>query len=226
MIKNIVLMVLFMIAVSALTAKSAKAFNLPADFKVNFETKEEVAELKKIIPILSQDKHNHDEQDEQLPAGFFAPQALIPKETAVSTEAKEQEFILPISNTDSIGISTYFSGYHPGIDIRAKVGTPIVAVMPGVVVQVTFERGGYGRHVVILHQDGKSLITSLYAHLKESSVKEGDFVDTGDTIGTVGLTGRTTGAHLHFELHTNEKAIDPIKFFIAKNKSKLVARAI
>ena len=96
--------------------------------------------------------------------------------------------------------------HHRGLDIAAPTGTPIHPIRPGTVVS-SGERGGYGNVVVLDHGDGT---TSLYAHCHELKVKKGDKVGHGDVIATVGSTGRSTGPHLHLEVHRDGKAIDPM----------------
>lgn len=99
-------------------------------------------------------------------------------------------------------LNQYFSWYHPGIDLGAPVGTPIVASQNGTVSQA-YTGGwnyGYGIHVVISGDNGYS---TLYAHLMSLGVSAGDRVVAGKTIiGWVGLTGRTTGPHLHLEVRS------------------------
>jgi len=95
---------------------------------------------------------------------------------------------------------------HLGVDLKAKRGTPIYAVADGV---VTFagDLGGYGNVVKIKHKDE---YLSLYAHQSRIKVQKGDIVKRGDIIGYVGSTGRSTGAHLHFGLYQNKRAINPM----------------
>ncbi|HHV22143.1 MAG TPA: M23 family metallopeptidase [Propionibacterium sp.] len=89
-----------------------------------------------------------------------------------------------------------WSRYHTGVDLQAPVGTPVYAAAPGVVGSP--DAGGWaGVHAVIKHDDG----SSLYAHLDSVTVKPGDTVDAGQLIGYVGMSGRTFGAHLHFEFY-------------------------
>lgn len=98
---------------------------------------------------------------------------------------------------------------HEGIDIAARVGTSIVAVESGVVIYSGNDLGGYGNLTVISHPGG---IFSVYAHAKKNFTKKGDKVHRGQVIGQVGMTGRTTGPHLHFEVRHDSKALDPLKF--------------
>lgn len=88
--------------------------------------------------------------------------------------------------------------YHTGVDLTAPVGTPVHAVANGVVGQS--DAGGWaGVHAVIHHEDG----SSLYAHMSSMTVSPGDHVTAGQVIGSVGNTGRSFGAHLHFEYYPN-----------------------
>ncbi len=98
--------------------------------------------------------------------------------------------------------------FHHGVDFSAPIGTPVKAANYGKVIFAD-ENGGYGLVVIILHSNS---IMSLYAHLDEISVSEGDYVRKNTTIGTVGESGRATGPHLHFEIRENDEAIDPIMF--------------
>lgn len=99
--------------------------------------------------------------------------------------------------------------FHQGIDIAAPWGTSVKAADSGVVTSVGW-RGGYGLAVVIDH--GKDRQT-LYAHLSSAVVKVGDFVDKAQLIAKIGNTGRSTGPHLHFEVHIDGRAVNPIQFY-------------
>ena len=98
---------------------------------------------------------------------------------------------------------------HNGVDIRARVGWPVVAFRDGTVLHAG-PHGLSGLHVSIRHEDGMS---SGYAHLSKILVSAGQRVRQGEKIGLVGCTGRTTGAHLHFALYAaNREAIDPLGY--------------
>ncbi len=99
-------------------------------------------------------------------------------------------------------ITSYFGPSHPlGIDIRAPVGTPIKTAAAGKVIFVGGHRCcSYGLYVKVAHGGG---FTTLYAHLGNFAVENGDEVKAGQVIGFAGLTGRTTGPHLHFEVELN-----------------------
>lgn len=97
---------------------------------------------------------------------------------------------------------------HEGLDFAAPAGTPIYAASGGVVTQARF-RSGYGNLVEITHGNG---LTTRYAHASSIKVQEGDLVDKGQTIAQVGSTGRSTGAHLHFEVRMGGHPLDPTLF--------------
>ena len=110
------------------------------------------------------------------------------------------------------GISQYYSWYHPGVDITNALGTPIVAATNGVVSAISSGTwdGGYGNSIYIDMKDGHK---THYAHMGKIYVSPGDSVVAGKTvIGTVGLTGRTTGSHLHFEVSQNGALVNPLPF--------------
>jgi murein DD-endopeptidase MepM/ murein hydrolase activator NlpD len=97
---------------------------------------------------------------------------------------------------------------HEGIDFNAVTGTPILAAGGGQVVTAG-PHASYGNHVDVDHGNG---VVTRYAHASKLLVKEGDIVKQGQKIAEVGSTGRSTGAHLHFEVRVNEAAQDPLKF--------------
>jgi murein DD-endopeptidase MepM/ murein hydrolase activator NlpD len=99
------------------------------------------------------------------------------------------------------------SAWHEGVDISAPTGTPVVSVTDGVVVAVGESDDGYGIKVVIDHGSG---LASVYAHLSSVLVGVGQIVTSGQRIGLVGSTGRSTGAHLHYELRTFGAQCDPM----------------
>jgi LysM repeat protein len=98
---------------------------------------------------------------------------------------------------------------HKGIDIANSVGTPIVAAQSGRVTFAGWDDGGYGYLIEISHEDGSR---SLYAHHSRILVRVGEEVVQGQQIGLMGSTGRSTGPHLHFEIHApGLGAINPMQ---------------
>lgn len=109
-------------------------------------------------------------------------------------------------------ISQFFSWYHPGLDILSPIGTPIVASHNGTVTEVrigTYD-GGYGTNLYINNGDG---MVSHYAHMSSVNVSAGQKVVGGSTIiGWIGMTGRTTGPHVHFEMSRNGSYVNPLSY--------------
>ena len=98
--------------------------------------------------------------------------------------------------------------FHTGIDISAPIGTPIRATADGVVKSAAME-SGYGREVIIDH--GHNLET-CYAHMSGFAVMAGQTVVRGQVIGYVGMSGRTTGAHVHYEVRIHNAPVNPHKY--------------
>jgi murein DD-endopeptidase MepM/ murein hydrolase activator NlpD len=101
--------------------------------------------------------------------------------------------------------------FHGGVDLKAAYGTDVPAAAGG---EVTFagEQGSYGTLVVLKHDDG---VETRYAHLSSTVVKPGERVEAGQVVGRVGSSGRSTGAHLHFEVRRNGQPVDPEQIALA-----------
>ncbi len=110
-----------------------------------------------------------------------------------------------------------FSGgraeYHPGIDFKGHYGDAVKCTANGRVVAAGWA-GGYGNCVRVKHTNGYE---TLYGHLSRITVKVGQKVSVGDKVGQVGSTGRSTGAHLHYEVRLNGKPVNPTKFLTLNN---------
>ena len=126
-------------------------------------------------------------------------------------------FIKPAKGpfSSSFGLRRFFNNQprnpHSGLDIAAEKGTPIVAPAAGVVTNA----GDYffnGKTVFLDH--GQGLIT-MYCHMEKINIKEGDSVSVNDVLGTVGSTGRVTGAHLHWSVILNNTTVEPLLFLKA-----------
>jgi murein DD-endopeptidase MepM/ murein hydrolase activator NlpD len=101
---------------------------------------------------------------------------------------------------------------HKGLDIRAPFGAPVKAMAKG---DVDFAglRGGFGYCIMLKHGNG---FETLYGHLSKILVKTGEHIDIGQQIGNIGSTGRSTGPHLHYEVHRNGEKINPESFLTLK----------
>jgi murein DD-endopeptidase MepM/ murein hydrolase activator NlpD len=98
--------------------------------------------------------------------------------------------------------------FHSGVDISSSYGEPVIAPADGFVLFADF-LGGYGRAIVVDHGHG---ITTRYGHLANFAVARGQQVRRGETIGYVGLSGRSTGPHLHYEVRINDTPVNPYKY--------------
>lgn len=104
-----------------------------------------------------------------------------------------------------------FSGepaFHPGIDIADPYGTDVVATGDGLVIEASPD-AGYGKSILIDNGDG---ITTRFAHLSRMFVVVGEQVKRGEIIGAIGMTGRTTGPHLHYEVRIHGIPVNPVRF--------------
>jgi murein DD-endopeptidase MepM/ murein hydrolase activator NlpD len=96
------------------------------------------------------------------------------------------------------------------MDFTSPTGTEIYATGDGKVVTVEWSRRGYGNQIIIDHGYGYK---TLYAHLSGFNVRLNQEVKRGDVIGYVGSTGLSTAPHLHYEVHLNNKAVNPINYY-------------
>lgn len=138
----------------------------------------------------------------QTPVSALEPTSL-PIE--VITAGSGPSLLLP----QMTGVSQGFWSEHPGVDITALSGAAIYPIKSGKVVEVSISRFNYGRSVVINHGDN---LSSRYAHMGKIMVQEGDEVDDKTEIGEVGMTGHTTGPHLHLEIRKNGRALNPLTY--------------
>ena len=98
---------------------------------------------------------------------------------------------------------------HEGVDLTHFYGAPVLAAHEGYVVYRGSQYKGYGRIVIIEYNQ---FWATLYGHLEDIRVKEGQIIKAGDVIGTMGNTGRSSGPHLHFELLRNKIPVNPLPF--------------
>ncbi|MDH3740325.1 MAG: M23 family metallopeptidase, partial [Hyphomicrobiales bacterium] len=109
---------------------------------------------------------------------------------------------------------------HAGIDFKAPYGAPIMATAPGVVIKSGRE-GAYGNLVEIRHDNG---FTTRYAHMSAIKVRSGARVARGTVVGLLGNTGRSTGAHLHYETRRHGKSVNPARFWKAWNALQKISQ--
>ena len=122
-------------------------------------------------------------------------------------------FCMPTPNTritDVFGYRPRRRRAHYGLDVKVYVGDTIRAAFSGKVRMVKYERRGYGKYVVIRHENG---LETVYGHLSKQIVDENQYVEAGEPIGLGGNTGRSTGSHLHFETRFLGQAINPALLF-------------
>ena len=104
---------------------------------------------------------------------------------------------------------------HKGLDIKVYIGDTIRAAFSGKVRVVKYEGGGYGKYIVIRHNNG---LETIYGHLSKQLVAEDQTVKAGEPIGLGGNTGRSTGSHLHFETRLCGVALNPALMFDFRNQ--------
>ena len=131
------------------------------------------------------------------------------------------DFIMPIEGeiSEPFGTKRVLNhktpwGYHGGVDIPADAGTPIQASNGGIV-ELSDKLPVYGNVVVINHGQG---FATIYMHMQERHVKEGDTVTKGEIIGLVGSTGLSTGPHLHWGLYLHGVKVDPIRWLAQQHQ--------
>jgi murein DD-endopeptidase MepM/ murein hydrolase activator NlpD len=151
------------------------------------------------------------------PIGVFIRNAR-PKSTMMTEPLAKQFAIREMFRSPLGGRYTSFFGrrldpivhtgqFHAGVDIESSTGTPVGAAAGGVVSSAGW-MGGYGKAVVVEHENG---YRTLYGHLSRIAVRPGQRVKAGQFVGRVGSTGWSTGPHLHFTIWHNERCINPMK---------------
>jgi murein DD-endopeptidase MepM/ murein hydrolase activator NlpD len=143
---------------------------------------------------------------------LIVPDGVLPQAPAIAPPAAPPvfaggtgQFQWPVGGS----ISQYPVWYHMAVDIANSSAPGIAAADAGVVTNVQYLRYGYGHHLTLDHGGG---LATLYAHLSDIYVQPGDRVARGQIIGRMGLTGRTTGMHLHFEVRKNGASVNPMPF--------------
>jgi len=127
------------------------------------------------------------------------------------------DFTWPVVGNVVSGVGRRRLGWHAGIDIKADVGTPVLAAASGTVYFAGWERA-YGRVIKVEHDNG---FASIYAHNLQNFVEAGDRVDLGQVIATVGRSGRSTAYHLHFEIRHEGTVLNPL-FLLPRRDTAMV----
>jgi murein DD-endopeptidase MepM/ murein hydrolase activator NlpD len=150
-------------------------------------------------------------------ASFNAIEAMVKNKEALLAATPA---IQPVNNKDLNRLASGFgyridpiyktTKFHAGLDFAAPQGTPVYATADGIVKLAGNTGDGYGNHVIINHGYGYQ---TLYGHLFRIKARVGQKVKRGEVIGWVGSTGKSTGPHLHYEVHKNGRPLDPIYFF-------------
>ena len=183
------------------------------------ELEGEEARLEALIQRLereAQERAAEQRAEEQRAAQQTAPSAPSSSQSAPSSDPSPAPsaprasggYAWPMCGPVTSEYGPRWGRVHRGLDLGGGVGTPIRAAKAG---QVVFagRQGGYGNLILINHGDG---VTTAYAHLSRFSVSSGSSVGQGQTIGAVGMTGNTTGPHLHFETRVNGRAVNPRQY--------------
>lgn len=145
----------------------------------------------------------------QGPGPYSSPYS---SETAINYQPGEFNLAWPVRH---VRINQHYAPprnrRHQGIDLGGGRGTPILAAHEGIVVYTGNKFSGYGKMVLI---EFDSRWATLYAHLDDIDVREGQRIYQGDQIGKMGRTGRATGVHLHFEVMRNKVPVDPLRYLM------------
>jgi murein DD-endopeptidase MepM/ murein hydrolase activator NlpD len=143
-----------------------------------------------------------------------APRPPPPKPAGPAAPASKAPAAWPTTGviTGPFGEARGDGTTHPGLDIGAPVGQAVKAAAAGRVVVAGPAPAGYGGYGTLVIVDAGKGVQMLYAHLSAVNVTPGQAVKVGDLLGAVGMTGSTTGPHLHFEVRTGGVAVDPVAY--------------
>jgi murein DD-endopeptidase MepM/ murein hydrolase activator NlpD len=133
------------------------------------------------------------------------------------------DYVWPVPGRTKIssGYGPRGRNHHDGIDVPARVGTHIVSIADGVVIYSGNRISGYGNLSIIKHPGG---LVSVYAHAKKNFTKKGQKVHKGQVIAQVGMTGRTTGPHLHFETRIGKRVVNPM-IYLSTSRDQILAQS-
>lgn len=180
-------------------------------YKIATENGMTVEELKRLNNLSSNEISVGQKLNLVTPRGMVQTQQTQPGLTEEVVRTKDKirtDLIMPVQEYKIFSEYGIRNGRpHKGIDLGAKTGTSIYAVLDGTVVFSGYQ-GAYGNVIVVEHPE---FVMTVYAHNEKNLVNVGDTVTRGQLIGTVGSTGNANGSHLHFEYRIKGKAINPRK---------------
>lgn len=193
--------------------------------KLNVEVKKEKkAELEDVTSIERADSILKDIVDRNKPVETPKVDVTPKKTTTTNKNANTNVATIGAASTPATGsgvwptvnrrVNCQYMGYsgHTGIDLGGAIGTAIYAYRPGTVTFAGWGTG-YGKHVIINHGNG---MTTYYAHCSELLVSVGQQVSEGQLIAKIGMTGYTTGPHVHFEVRLNGVPVNPYPYIAGK----------
>lgn len=177
-----------------------------------------MADLQKLVSSKKDDAEKLAEERKEADAKLDAIIEELIKKNGATQNVAEGEYMWPLE-TRYNRITSYFGprtdpidgtpANHGALDIYAPYGAKIYASNNGTVVTSLKSKGSYGNYIIIDH--GGNVFT-LYAHCSKLLVPEGTYVEKGTVIAEVGVSGRVTGAHLHFEVREGKTRVDPLKY--------------
>ena len=202
-IKIFSVIILSFVSVSPVSAQDFISRQAPVDRKVKAV---DTLALKRILEREMEDNPSY-ELYEEWDNMYAHKQIPVPDSYKIDL----RHFCMP---TTSRAITSNFGARwgraHRGLDIKVYVGDTIRAAFSGKVRVVKYNAGGYGKYIVIRHNNG---LETIYGHLSKQLVSENEMVRAGDVIGLGGNTGRSTGSHLHFETRLCGLALNPALMF-------------
>ena len=189
------------------TTKSSKY--LSGYKKVTKEGVKGKKDVKATLTLVNGQETSRDVIESVVVSEPVAQKVTVGTATKTSSSGKKV-FKWPLEKVSGQVITSYYGDgrNHRAIDIASPKGTPILAALGGTVSFSGYAKD-YGYYVIIDHGNGYQ---TLYSHAAELYVEKGQVVTTGETIGTVGKTGRATGNHLHYEVRINGNRMDPLNY--------------
>jgi Peptidase family M23 len=137
-------------------------------------------------------------------------QSRVATGSSYGSEQIAANFVWPTKGTLSSNYGRRWGRMHAGIDIAGPIGTPVVSAADGVIVSSSYQGGGYGNVIDVQHSDGSM---TRYGHNSRLIASVGQTVKQGQHIADMGNTGRSTGPHLHFEIHPNGgNTVNPLAY--------------